>query len=414
VIPAALAPTIAALVEEHGSPLWLVDVDRVRANLHGFRAAWEAVWPDVEVAYSYKTNRTLAILRALADEGAAPEVVCAAEYALARDVVGAAGDSIVLNGPVKPPALLERAAADGALVIADGDDDLRAARAAGVRRLGLRVRVGDSRFGFDPTEIGAAARAADGSVGAAARGSTRGPGSPARAALAAGAVEALSAHVVSTSFTRAPHPGEPLAATVRVDWPPPPEPHARAAALLARLACEHGVGTVDLGGSHPAPPRLAAHAAAVADALRAEGFAGRLLLEPGRALVADAVDLATTVVAVKDGLAILDAGTNLLPGVLWGWPRFEAVAPRGDAPVALSGPLCLNVDVLHPAAPVGPLAPGDLLLARAAGAYQQVQSTQFGDFRPAVAARDGGRWRLAQRRESIEDLVDKEDAWVDG
>jgi diaminopimelate decarboxylase len=376
--------SIAGLVAEHGSPLWLVDVDRVRANLHAFRAAWEAVWPDVEVAYSYKTNRTLAILRALADERVAPEIVCAAEYALARDVVGAAGDSIVVNGPVKPPALLERAAADDALVIADGAHDLGAARAAGVRRLGLRVRVGDSRFGFDP------------------------------AALPPGA-EALSVHLVSTHFTRAPAREDSLAATVRVDWPPPPEPHARAAALLARLAREHGAGTIDLGGSHPAPAQLTAHATVLADALRAEGFAGRLLLEPGRALVSDAVDLATSVVAVKDGLAILDAGTNLLPGALWSWPRFDAVAHRGDAPVALTGPLCLNVDVLHPAAPVGPLAPGDVLLARAVGAYQQAQSTQFGDFRPAVAACEGGSWRLAARRETIEDLVQQEeDAWVDG
>ena len=39
--------------------------------------------------------------------------MCAAEYALARDVIGAPGDSIVVNGPAKPDALLERAAADG-------------------------------------------------------------------------------------------------------------------------------------------------------------------------------------------------------------------------------------------------------------------------------------------------------------
>jgi diaminopimelate decarboxylase len=371
---------VAELVAEHGSPLWLVDLDRVRARLHAFRAAWEAVWPDVEVAYSYKTNRTPPILRALAAEGAAPEVVCAAEYALARDVVGAPGEAIVVNGPYKPAALLERAAEDGALVIADGEDDLRAAQAAGVRRIGARVAVGESRFGFAPAAIRAS-------------------------------VEALSVHLVSTEFTRKPGAVDSLAATVRVTWPPPPEPHAQAAAMLARLARELGVRTLDLGGGHPARE---AHAVAVAAALRAEGFAGRLLLEPGRALVTDAVDLATTVVAVKDGGAIVDAGTNLLPGALWRWPRLEALAPRGAQPMAITGPLCLNVDVLHPAAPVGPLRTGDLLLARAVGAYQQAQSTQFGDFRPAVVARDGGRWRLAQRRESIEDLVTEEDAWVDG
>ena len=94
------------LVAAHGSPLWLVDLDRVRRRVREFRAAWERHVPDVEVAYSYKTNRLPAILLAVADEGAAPEVVSHAEYLLARDVVGAPGDTIVVNGPAKPDGLL--------------------------------------------------------------------------------------------------------------------------------------------------------------------------------------------------------------------------------------------------------------------------------------------------------------------
>ena len=40
--------------------------------------------------------------------------------------VGAAGADIVVNGPAKPDALLTRAAAGGALVLADSADELRA------------------------------------------------------------------------------------------------------------------------------------------------------------------------------------------------------------------------------------------------------------------------------------------------
>jgi diaminopimelate decarboxylase len=156
---------------------------------------------------------------------------------------------------------------------------------------------------------------------------------------------------------------------------------------------------------------VAEHAAAVAGALRAAGFGGRLLLEPGRALVADAVDLACTVVAVKtlDGgttCAVVDAGTDLLPGTLWAWPRLTALEPRGAGrPTLVAGPLCLNIDVVAPAAALGELAPGDVLIAHDVGAYQQVQSTQFGDLRPAVVAREGGRWRLHRRREQLSDLI---------
>jgi diaminopimelate decarboxylase len=200
---------------------------------------------------------------------------------------------------------------------------------------------------------------------------------------------------------------------VTVAWPPESsDRHARAAALLAELACAVDVDTIDLGGGHPAPPALAEHADAVCAALRRGGFHGRLLLEPGRAIVADAVDLATTVVAVKrleDGArcAIVDAGTNLLPGALWSWPRIEAADALGTDPdtTLVTGPLCLNVDVLHPEAMLPALQPGSLLLVRAVGAYQQSQSTQFGDLRPAAVGRDGGRWHLVASGESISSLI---------
>ncbi|MDP1848055.1 MAG: hypothetical protein Q8K79_09715 [Solirubrobacteraceae bacterium] len=393
--------SVVALLAEHGSPLWLADVDRARERLAGFRAAWSAVWPDVEISYSYKTNRTTAFLRAFADDDAGAEVVCAAEYALARDIVGVDGARITVNGPAKPDALLARSAADGALVIADSAAELERLALAGVSRVGLRVGLPGpeghpSRFGIAPAAVVAAGR---------------------RARDLGLTLEVLSVHLVSTDFTAAlgDERSGTLAANVRVGWAKPPAVHAQAATILARLAAELGVPTIDLGGGLPAAPAVAEHAAAVGEVLLREGFGGRVLLEPGRALVADAVDLALTVVAVKtlaDGTvcAVVDGGTDLLPGALWAWPQLEALAPRGRAgtvssPTLVAGPLCLNIDVVAPAAPLGELAVGDVLIARAVGAYQQVQSTQFGDLRPGVVARDGGTWRIARRREELSDLI---------
>jgi diaminopimelate decarboxylase len=396
--------SVLELVAEHGSPLWIADADRVRERLAGFRAAWEAAWPEVDVAYSYKTNRLGAFLQAVHADGAAAEVVCGAEYAIARDLAGVPGTRIVVNGPAKPPGLLRRAAAEGALVIVDSFDELERAAAAGVRRAGLRVAQpgfgGLTRFGIAAADVVAAGRLAA-SLGLA--------------------VEALSVHLVSTDLRAPLTPERPLAGAVAVAWPGPPAAHAEAAATLARLAAaladeRVAIATLDLGGGFPAAPAVARHAAAVAQALRAQRFTGRLVLEPGRALVADAVHLACTVVATKtlpDGrrCAVVDAGTNLLPGTLWAWPRIEALGrPAGSvgarsSPWLVSGPLCLNVDVLHPAADLGDLRAGDVLVVRDVGAYHQTHSTQFGEPRPAVVVRDGGRWRLGRRREEVADLT---------
>ena len=356
--------------------MWIADVGRFSSNLDAFAAAWRAEWPCTRLAYSYKTNRLVDFLHAAELAGAGAEVVCEAEYELAIGVVETDPRKIVVDGPAKPDALLARAGAGGALVLADSVDELPRAAAHGVRRIGLRVALDSftgavTRFGIAPGEIADAARAAE------------------RLGLT---VEALSTHLVSTDF-------DPATGRVVVNWPRAAAEHAGAAALLARLAgslnaAGHATRVLDLGGGFPGAPAVASHAREVAAALRSGGFAGTLLLEPGRALVADAVDLVFTVVAVKtlsDGSRCLvcDAGTNFLPGALTAPPRIEALGAGGPvSPALVTGPLCLNVDVIHPRAQLPVLEPGARLVARSVGAYQQVAATQFGEPPPPVAVSD--------------------------
>jgi diaminopimelate decarboxylase len=358
------------------SPVWVADVARFGSNLRAFNAAWRAYWPRTRVAYSYKTNRLLEFLHAAELAGAGAEVACEAEYELAVAVVETDPREIVVDGPAKSDSLLARAGAGGALVLADSVAELDRAAAAGVTRIGLRVALASftgavTRFGIAPGEIAAAARAAT------------------RLGLT---VQALSTHLVSTDF-------DPDTGRIVVSWPRPVDEHVRAAALLARLARDlradgHATRVLDLGGGLPSAPAVTSHARAVAAALRAGGFDGTLLLEPGRAVVADAVDLLFTVVAVKtladdSRCLVCDAGTNFLPGALSAPPRIEALDARGPlSPALVTGPLCLNVDVIHPRAQLPPLAPGARLVARSVGAYQQSAATGFGEAPPPVAVRN--------------------------
>jgi diaminopimelate decarboxylase len=388
--------SVADLLAEHGSPLWLANLDVVRDRQRAFAAAWRAEWPDVEMAYSHKANRLPAILRALAEKGIGHQVACEAEYCMARSVAEASGRSIVVQGPAKPPALLDRAAADGALVIVDTLAELRRLSAAGVTRVGVRVCLpgvghGTSHFGVPMAEVSMA---------------------PRHAAALGLRIEALAVHLVSAGFDRPMAEIPRLASALVVKWPQPPERFAAAAKMLAGLAVRMGVHVIDVGGGFPPAPRESSYARAVTGAIGGAGFEGRVLVEPGRALVADAVDLAATVTAVKRlpdrrRCIVLDAGTNLLPGTLFAWPNIEAPGEHDPAaaPALVTGPLCSNVDVLPPSAELPALSEGDAVVVRGVGAYQQSQSTQFGDLRPAVVARDDGHWRLVSRRETVEDLI---------
>lgn len=395
--------TVADSVRAYGSPLWMADLDHVRDAYRDLSALFAESWDETVIAYSFKTNRLVALLVALCDEGAHAEVVCDAEYALARDVVALEGRRIVVNGPAKSDALFVRAACDGALVMCDTADEIDRAAAAGVARIGLRVSQpgacgAASRFGIPAHEVAAAAR---------------------RAARSHLQVEALGTHVVSTDVVAAPDVEGRLADQVRVLWPRGPEDHVRAARALARIARElraagYPVRTIDIGGGLPAPADAAGHVRGIAQGLREEEFDGRLLAEPGRALVADAVELVCTVVAVKrleDGrrAVVVDAGTNHVPGALWQWPTIRPLVDGPTAgPAMICGPLCLNIDILHPAANLPDVGVGDLIAIEGVGAYAQSQATQFGDARPAVMAREHGCWTLARRREELSDLIGPE------
>jgi diaminopimelate decarboxylase len=370
------------LVAKYGSPLWLANVDRFEDNLRSFGRAWTQQWPRTRIAYSYKTNRLLSFLLAADAAGASAEVVCVAEYELAAVAVGTDPEKIVVDGPAKPDSLLARAGAAGALVMIDSIAELDRAAAAGVTRVGLRVALDSftgtrTRFGIPPDHVVAAAR---------------------RAGALGMSMDVLSTHLVSTDF-------DPGSGRIVVSWPRPAAEHANAARVLTRLATElaHGgnpVAEIDLGGGFPAAADVDAHAREVARAFRDGGFTGGLVLEPGRALVADAVDLVFSVIAVKtlsDGSRCLvcDAGTNFLPSAANTPPRIESADPDGPAsPALVTGPLCLNVDVVHPRAELPALEPGSLLIARGVGAYQQAASTEFGEARPPTAVRQHGRWSL--------------------
>ena len=267
--------SVADVLSEHGSPLWLANLDVVRDRWRSFTAAWENVWPEVEVAYCYQANRMPAILRTLAAAGAGHMVACEAEYVLARTVVRAPGKRIVVQGPYKSVGLLESAARDGALVVADSEDDLRRATAAGVRRLGLRVETaavghGPSQYGVPEAKVTAAHR------DAVARGLR---------------LEALAFHLPVTGFERPLSQVGQFTEAVVTRWPQPPERYAAATRLVASLAVRLGVPVVDVGGGMPPAPDEQLYARTVAGALGAVGFEGRLLAEPGRAIVGEAVEL---------------------------------------------------------------------------------------------------------------------------
>jgi diaminopimelate decarboxylase len=140
-----------------------------------------------------------------------------------------------------------------------------------------------------------------------------------------------------------------------------------------------------------------------------------LHLEPGRSLVARAGVAVYRVGAIKrrgEKVWILtDGGMTDNPRHAMYGARYSCLAvsnPGGEnvEKVSIAGPYCESGDVVIKDLPMPKLEIGDLVAIPASGAYQLSMSSNYnGSCKPAVLLLEEGQARLIQRRETIEDLL---------
>jgi diaminopimelate decarboxylase len=195
----------------------------------------------------------------------------------------------------------------------------------------------------------------------------------------------------------------------------------RAIVALSRTLMAEGfpLRTIDMGGGlgvdydgagAPTPQQLAALVLP-----QIQGLGLKLLLEPGRSLIATAGALLTRVIAVKTNggkrFVITDAGMNdlLRPSLYAAYHRIVNLSAREGAPVVTAdivGPVCESGDFFARERSIEETAEGDLLAIMDAGAYSFSMASNY-NFRPRAAEvlMEGGKPRLIRRRETFEDLT---------
>jgi diaminopimelate decarboxylase len=203
------------------------------------------------------------------------------------------------------------------------------------------------------------------------------------------------------------------------------EPFRREAAALAKIG--DGVGgfsIYDLGGGLGVayteaqhPPEIDEWVGAVVGAAYEAGIGShaRLMVEPGRALTANAGVTLYTVESVKRNVSTwvaVDGGMsdNLRP-MLYGAAYEAHVADRlGDPASAtrcvLAGKHCESGDVIAREALLEDPRPGDVIVTPATGAYGFAMASNYnGVPRPPVVFCKDGDARVVVRRERFEDLT---------
>jgi diaminopimelate decarboxylase len=385
------------LARRFGTPAYIVAEDDLRARARVLRGALAELHDGPgEVIFASKAFPCTAVLRVFAEEGLGCDVASGGELHLALRA-GFDPARLYLHGNAKSDAELAMAlgAGVGTIVL---DNPVEAERLEALvpadrrQRVLLRVTPGVSADTHEKILTGQA-------------GSKFGMPPEAAREVAAGDWERLDVaglhmHIGSQIHDLAP-------------W-------RRAIAALAGVG---KFGTYDLGGGLGVPytagdPALDLRewVAGLVEAAHAElGSGGTLILEPGRALVANAGVTLYTVESIKPGavgeqLVAVDGGMsdNLRP-MLYGAVYDADIADRVGAPDGIAcqvvGKHCESGDVLVRDAVLPDPRPGDVLAIPVTGAYTHAMANNYnGVTRPPVVFCSGGEAREVVRRETYEDL----------
>lgn len=365
-------PEIAATV---GTPCFVYSAATLTRHVRVFTEALEGAGVPHLVCYAMKANSNQAVLTLIGKLGAGMDVVSGGELQRAL-AAGIPADRIVFSGVGKTDAELAAALDAGILCFnAESESELFALSAIAAER-GVHAPV-SLRVNPD-VHSGTHAKIATGN----AETKFGIPISRAReiyreaAGLPGLRVTGVDMHIGSQITSLAP-----FEAAFQV----------MGNLLDALRADGHQISHVDLGGGlgvpycedHDALPQPLDYANLVAR--YSNRFGCRVLVEPGRAIAANAGILLTRVIHVKDGEAkrfiVTDAGMNdLIRPTLYDAHHdvFPVVRRPGKTHVAdIVGPVCETGDYLALGREMPPVERGDLLAVMTAGAYGAVQSSTY-------------------------------------
>jgi diaminopimelate decarboxylase len=426
---------LSRLADEFGTPLYVLSSKAVKKSVKGFLAEFEAKNIPVKIHYSVKTNPVPGLLKIFKQEGLGVEVVFDHELELSSRL-GFKDKDIVVNGPSKTQEFLDKLRDRRVkMMTIESLGELERVKASSDKfsesiNVGLRVCPGFSHVKMKPT------------LNSSAKDSPYGflPDSPElwEALKVIGRSEKLrfvGFHMHLGSGIR------------------DPRPYKKAFLILEEIikkASQMGLKSqvLDIGGGFgvsTAPlltvsqmakstilkknielqsnkkssllRKIAEHLEQLLDRLKYSGNPiQEVLVEPGRILSGSSQILILSVIEVIERstgqrFLICDGGAmSLSPLLLTEYHKITPLKLQYKKLVnyTIYGNLPTSLDKLSSSLPLTPVHPGDRLVLYDAGAYFVPMNNNFAGPRPAIFLIDGNDSGLIRRRETFEDLYQRD------
>ena len=408
------------LSEKYGTPLYLMDENKIRERCREYKSAIDAFAPEGSCAiYASKACSFGGIYRIIAEEGLGADVVSAGEIFTAKSA-GFPMEKAYFQGNNKTDADIRFALDCGVgYFVCDNFEELDALdRIAGergaVQKILLRVTPGIDPHTYDEVATGKV----DSKFGIAVE--TGQALEAVKSALSKKnlSLEGIHCHVGSMVFDS--------------------DVFIRAAAVMLGFAAEikkvfgFDIKILDLGGGYGVkyyegqgnidiPANIKQVAEYVAEKSAELGIkTPSLRLEPGRSIVADAGVTLYTVGSVKKitgykNYVSIDGGMTDNPRYALYESRYTVItANKADAEPRLTADLvgrcCESGDIIQPA--VGfpaDIGRGDIVAVLTTGAYNYSMASNYNRIpRPPIVIVKDGESRVAVKRESLENLIEND------
>ena len=394
---------LAALATRLGTPLHAYSANAILTRIEGLQSALRGL--DAGICYAVKANSNLAVLQLMAAAGVGADIVSSGELRRCLHA-GIAADRIVFSGVGKTEDEMAAALAAGIQRFnVESHDELltlqRIAQAHGsIARAAVRINPDVDALTHAKISTGKSENKFGVSIDEARRWFAERP------RLSHVQLDGLHVHIGSQILSL--------------------EPYRQALARVADFWREleqagHPIRSIDVGGGlgvryragEDLPIAAADYVAVIRQTLA--GYDGRLLLEPGRYLVAEAGVLLTRVLRIKQGgercFLVIDAAMNDLqrPSLYDAWHDILPVVADPTRPMVrydIVGPVCETGDTFARARELPECRVGDLLMIMATGAYGASMASTYNS-RPlaAEAMLDQGRYAVIRRRQQFEELI---------
>lgn len=409
---------LVELAHERGTALYVFDEADLRDRMEQYRESFRAAYPNSDVLYASKAFLNKEVLRIANDEGMCLDVSGGGELAIAR-AVGFPMERVFVHGNNKTERELREAieAGVGRIVLDTRIELERVSRIAGeigvTQKVLMRVTPGveadtheyiktgceDSKFGFTMLDDFAFRCVAD--------------------VMAAPNVELTGFHCHIGSQIFALHSFRE-AVQVMVEF-------------AARVRDEYGleIEDLDMGGglgiaytADEKPSSIRDFAECTAGAVREfcaeHGLREpRLLVEPGRSLVANAgitlytIGVMKTLPGIRKYIGVDGGMSDNIRTALYHADYEATIANKADEPrtevVTIAGKHCESGDAVVLDGSLQAPEIGDIVCVFGTGAYcYTMASTYNGQPRPAIVFVRDGRARVVTRRETYEDLMSRD------